>query len=91
LPSDTEYVITLAMPLAPGQIRLRREALGLSTREAARLAGMHQPAWVRIEVDAKANPTLSTLESVARVLGCGIGELVIQPKRKAVNRGEHRK
>jgi DNA-binding Xre family transcriptional regulator len=44
---------------------------------------MHQPAWSRIEMYRRANPTLSTLESVAAVLGCGVGDLVEPNKRKA--------
>jgi ribosome-binding protein aMBF1 (putative translation factor) len=53
----------------PGErIRAARNAKGLSTRQAAELAGMSQPNWTRLET-GKHQATVDTLVAVADALG----------------------
>jgi len=59
------------------QVRARRKALTggeIKQDEAAKLAGMDQQAWSRIERGA-ANPTLSTLVLICEALGVSLTEL----------------
>jgi len=66
-------------------IRSRREKLGLSFAEAAKLAGWGEKArghWYDIESGRAPNPTLKTLVEMAGVLGCKVGRLVISPPSK---------
>jgi DNA-binding XRE family transcriptional regulator len=64
------------MPLNPQKIKALRDALGLTQAQAARLAGMHQQAWARLEAGGRPDPKLSTAERVARVLGVGLAEIM---------------
>jgi len=50
------------------RIAARRLDLGISKREAARLAGIPRPCWVRYEAGDRI-PTLVVLARIARVLG----------------------
>jgi transcriptional regulator with XRE-family HTH domain len=52
----------------PHEIRTSRQMLGLTQSELARLAGVSLPTIQNLEA-RRANPTLSTLEAVYRVLG----------------------
>ena len=59
-------------------VTARRTAAGLTGAELARLAGISQPSLWKIESGAAA-PSLGTLLSLARALGCGLGELAPVP------------
>ena len=50
-------------------LRVRREALGLSLDDAARSSGVERSALAKIERGANPNPTVGTLARVARALG----------------------
>jgi transcriptional regulator with XRE-family HTH domain len=50
----------------------RRQALGMSQRALAKLAGTTQSAVSAIETGAVPNPNLSTLLRLAAVLGCEV-------------------
>lgn len=50
------------------QVRLRREALGLTQHDAAVRAGISVPTWYRIETDSGWSGRGSTVEAVERVL-----------------------
>lgn len=60
-------------------IRSRRDSLGLSFAEAAKLAGWGEKArghWYDIESGRAPNPTLKTLVEMAGVLKCSPGKLI---------------
>ena len=59
-------------------IRSRREALGLSLADAAKLAGWgkNRGHWFDIESGRKPNPTLKTLVQMAAALKCKPGKLI---------------
>jgi len=63
------------MPITD-EIRRRREKAGLTQEQAADRAGMHQPAWAKIELGVVANPTIDTLRRMADALGCSVGVLL---------------
>ena len=56
------------------RLRAQREALGLSLRELARRLGVSASLISQIERD-KVNPSVSTLYSLVRELGLGMGDL----------------
>jgi transcriptional regulator with XRE-family HTH domain len=56
------------------RLRARREQLGLSLRELARRIGVSASLISQIERD-KVNPSVSTLYSLVRELGLGMGDL----------------
>ena len=57
------------------QIKQRREHLGLSQSELARMAGIPQPRLSEYERGAKTDMTLWTAKRLARVLGVSIDYL----------------
>ncbi|MDB5670963.1 MAG: Transcriptional regulator [Alphaproteobacteria bacterium] len=61
--------------LAENLLRLRGER-GLSQRDLAAAARVRQPLISAIELQT-ANPTLSTLESIAQALDVAVGELLL--------------
>lgn len=50
------------------QVKVAREAQGLSLRQLAKLTGMNENTLVGIE-HGRGNPTLKTLESLSKALG----------------------
>lgn len=64
------------MPIDPAKLTAAREAAGLSPAEAARRAGMPRQNWHRIESGERPNPTLETVEAVAKAVGVGIERLL---------------
>ncbi len=57
------------MSLDTAKIKRLREQLGLSQEEAAKLAGLPGRArWSKLEAGAITNPTLKTIEGMARAL-----------------------
>ena len=50
-------------------LRVRREALGLSLDDAARSSGVERSALAKIERGSNPNPTVGTLAKVAHALG----------------------
>jgi DNA-binding XRE family transcriptional regulator len=50
-------------------LKVRREALGLSLDDAARSSGVERSALAKIERGANPNPTVGTLAKVAHALG----------------------
>ena len=63
------------------RIRQLRERKGVSLRELARLSGVGAATLCRIE-SGEANPRLSTLLSLAEVLGVFVGDLFKRPSRR---------
>lgn len=63
------------MPLSPKKIKSRRESLGLSQTQAARLAGIARPNWARVESGQQTNAKFATVERIADALGCSIDRL----------------
>jgi predicted transcriptional regulator len=64
------------MPFNHEYMRTRREQLKLTQQECADAAKMPQPHWARLENGKRPDPTLSTVERVARVLKCKINKLI---------------
>ena len=48
--------------------KARREKLGMSQRDLAKAAGLHQPRVVELEAGKRANISLDTLERLAKAL-----------------------
>lgn len=64
-------------PLNQKAIKDRREHKGLSQAQAATLAGFKSPIqWWDIENKPGRDPQISTLEKVAKVLGCKVDDLL---------------
>jgi transcriptional regulator with XRE-family HTH domain len=70
-------------PNPPGHLadnmRLLREARGLTQQQVARLAGVPRPTWSNLE-SGGANPTLSVLMKVAAALAVSVEELISPPR-----------
>lgn len=65
------------------EVARRREELGLTQAELARLSGLSTDGVVRIEV-ARSAPTAISLFGLAGALGCEVAELFQnQPRRRA--------
>jgi predicted DNA-binding mobile mystery protein A len=63
----------LPAPPSGGWLRAVREALGLTTRQAAARAGIGQSAWVAAEQgEASGTITLNHLRKLAAALGCTV-------------------
>ena len=62
-------------------IRRKREAAGLTQVQAAERMGCQQPWWSALECDRK-GMSLSTLQRVAKALGCRAVELFSNEKEK---------
>ncbi len=60
-------------------VRLLREARGLTQQQVAKLAGVPRPTWANLET-GMANPTLAVLVKVATALEVRIEELLGPPK-----------
>jgi transcriptional regulator with XRE-family HTH domain len=74
------------MPVDPKQIAKRRHKLKLTLQQAAESAGWGSgPAglskWATLERQPD-DPPLSVAETVARVLNCGVDELLVREKGK---------
>ncbi len=68
-----------------GRIRQRRTARGLSQQALATAAGLTQNAIFRIEA-GESNPQITSLQQVARGLGCSVRELICgMPATLALN------
>jgi transcriptional regulator with XRE-family HTH domain len=62
-----------------GNLRLLREARGLTQAQVARLAGIPRATWGHLETGA-ANPTLAVLDKVATALQVPLEELTAEPR-----------
>lgn len=63
------------------EIKRRRERLGLTMAEAAKLAGWKtQQAWSGVERGTRPDPQVSTVIRVASVLRCRVDDLVCKTK-----------
>ncbi len=70
-------MLNQSMPVNCDEIKRRRVAAGWSMAEAARRAGMgSRQAWQHIESGSRPDPTVSTLQRIARALGCGVDDLL---------------
>lgn len=67
------------MPLDPERVKERRGSYGQT--EIARRAGMTVQQWHDLENGRKPDPRVSTLERVAKVLGCTVDELLDPEKQ----------
>lgn len=63
-------------------VRLLREARGLTQAQVAKLAGLPRATWANLESGA-ANPTLSVLDRVATAFQVTLEELVAAPRSEA--------
>lgn len=63
-------------------VRILREARGLSQQQIAKLAGVPRPTWANLESGA-ANPTLAVLARVAAALQVRLDELLSPPRAAA--------
>ena len=60
-----------------GKMKALREEKGLTQEEAARRAGLTtRQQWNRIETGQSADVTMSTLDKIAKALGCKARDLV---------------
>ncbi len=72
------------MPLDTDKVRALRAKRGLSQSQAATEAGFKTlQAWSGLEIGARADPRLSTVETIARVLGVGVEDILTTPRRRA--------
>lgn len=60
------------------EVKRRREAMKLSQAEAGRQIGFTAQRWSDMENGRIPNPRLVTLVAVARVLKCGLDDLVVK-------------
>ena len=66
------------MPLNAAMIRKLRLRRGLTQQQAASAAGWANRAhWNGLERGTRPNPTLDTIETAARVLGCKPADLLL--------------
>lgn len=63
-------------------IRMLREARGLSQQQIAKLAGVPRATWTHLE-SGGANPTLAVLVKIANALQVRLDELLAQPRGPA--------
>lgn len=59
------------------RVRALRAVVGISQREADRLAGLHQGLSWKVEEGRVDNPTRETLEAIARLYGVSIDWLCL--------------
>ncbi len=69
-------------PLNTERLRALREKRGLSQRELAKAAGLHQPRIVELEAGKRANISLDTLERLADALGVAPAALLTRKRGK---------
>lgn len=78
-----ETRISSAGMLNRKEVRKRRRALKMSFRDAAVAAGWtedERARWQRLETGTPKDPALSTVEAVARALGCTVCDLLTAPR-----------
>lgn len=66
-----------------GNLRRLRLARGLSLVELGRLSGLAKGTLTQLEA-GRANPTIETLQALARALGAGLPDLVADPPTAAI-------
>jgi transcriptional regulator with XRE-family HTH domain len=64
------------MPVSFDGIRMRRQRRKMTLTEAAKAAGWTPQKWANLEAGRRADPRVSTVETVARVLGCKVDDLL---------------
>jgi len=64
------------MPVSFDGIRMRRQRRKLSLTEAAKAAGWTPQKWANLEAGRRPDPRVSTVETVAKVLGCKVDDLL---------------
>ena len=75
-------------PVFALRLKQLREQAGMSQMELAIRAGLSASSVAQLEQGKKPNPTLATLEALARGLGVGLEQLVTLPEpRKSRRRG----
>ncbi len=57
-------------------LRALREAKGLTQTDLAERAGLHRVYITKLETGVETNPTLATLEALAKALGVRVSRLV---------------
>lgn len=55
---------------------MRRQRRKLTLTEAAKRAGWTPQKWANLEAGRRADPRVSTVEVVAKVLGCKVDDLL---------------
>lgn len=71
------------LPALRAVIRDRRQALGLTTVEAAARAGIAQPTWSRLESASATDPSTGTLSRIAAALGWSASRLLKEAEKIA--------
>jgi transcriptional regulator with XRE-family HTH domain len=66
----------------------KRVAKGLTQQELGDLAEMPQSIVSRLERTQKANPTLETIEKLAKALGCSPRDLIPEPDQANDHQGD---
>ncbi|MEM7806480.1 MAG: helix-turn-helix transcriptional regulator [Planctomycetota bacterium] len=64
------------VPVNHARIRQLREDAGLSIEAAASLGGLSWHGWHQVESGRRRDPSVSTLQKIARALGVGLDDLV---------------
>jgi transcriptional regulator with XRE-family HTH domain len=64
------------VPVNHAEIRRLREAAGWSIEVAANRAGLSWHGWQQVESGRRADPSVSTLQKIARALDVGLDDLV---------------
>ena len=75
----TTPVTATELPLNRAKIRELREAAGLSMQQAAGKAGWKiAQQWYLIEAGKRKDPSISTVQRIARALGCSVDDLLTE-------------
>ena len=77
--------------LSAAKVRSYRERIGLQQKQAAKLAGWQRgQSWHKLEVQ-NCDVRISTLATVARVLKCGIEDLLVVAAGKSKSARRYRR
>jgi transcriptional regulator with XRE-family HTH domain len=70
-----QHVLTILI----GNVRSRREAMGIKQRDASVAAGFDRDYWAAFEARRRRNPSLKTLCRMAKILRTPLSVLVTDP------------
>jgi transcriptional regulator with XRE-family HTH domain len=77
--------------LDTNKLRQVREAKGYDPAEIARRAGMTRQQWFNLETGLRPDPRVSTVQRLARALGCDVNELLTDEPTKQLGKQRGRK
>jgi transcriptional regulator with XRE-family HTH domain len=61
-------------------IKQYREKTGLTQAAVAKIAGSSRPQLAELESGSVANPTIKTIQAIAKALGCQVTDFFITPE-----------